>query len=224
MRHDPATMRVEIDGARHYVVPALGYDPVPSITTVISGAPTRDEDWALRAWQRKMERIEPGLADVARDVAAERGERLHASTTEALVEQRWSEQPDGWEASLRPTLQQWAAIAEVVLVDAAVWHGGFFRVAGTLDFLLRIAGGLWVWDLKTSVNPRPRAQLQRGLAQLGGYIECLGWTYDVEIAGCGLLVALPDRPAQVEVFPVADAIAAWDSRVAAFTSGGQPCM
>lgn len=219
-RHDPESLRVEVDGRRHYRCPALGGAQVASVTSVLAATSDIESSWGFRRWRDNLEAIEPGLSDAARDIAAERGTRVHDDTTRCLTTGAAVDDSDPWMASLAPTIRQWRAIATLALADGAVWHG-FDRVAGTVDFVLRIAGGWWLFDLKTSAKPWPQSKIGQAIAQLGGYSTCLEWTYDLELSGCGLLVALPDAPAQVVLsgprsFSVADARAAWSDRLAAF--------
>jgi len=210
-RHDPETMRCEIGGERHYVVD--GSPPYVSVTTVLAATSGMESSWAFRRWRDGLEAIEPGLADTVRDVAAARGTKLHAEATEAIVnrEAPSPEDSDVWLLSMLPLLRQWSAVATLELADGAVWHG-FDRVAGTLDLLLRIAGGLWLWDLKTAAKPYGQDRIDEKAAQLGAYAECLRWTYDVDVAGCGFAIALPDRPAQVAIVNTRRAVESWHGR------------
>jgi hypothetical protein len=215
-RHDPEALRRVIAGRRHYVGGPIGTTPFASVTTVLSATSGIDDSWAFRAWRSKHEAIQPGLADLARDVAADRGTKLHAEVTESLVTRRMPAAPDVWLRSMLPILRQWMAVARVALADGAVWHA-MDRVAGTVDFVLWIGGGLWLIDVKTSAKPWDHARIRLALAQLGAYAECLRWTYDVELAGVGFVVALPDAEAQVRLsgpksFSVEDAVTAWHER------------
>lgn len=211
-RHEPDPMRVDVDGARHYRIPDRA-GLVPSVTTVLAHT-WGEETWGMKVWRDRLEALQPGLSVLARDVAAARGDRLHARMTRVLVERCMPERAelagDGWLRSLEPVMRQWLVIAEVMLAEGMVWHG-FDGYAGTLDFMLKMLGPR-LWDLKSHLSERTREQLSRGVAQLGGYVEAFRWTYDMDVRGCGLLVALPDRPAQVVIVKPQEAVEAWARR------------
>jgi hypothetical protein len=216
VRHDPEQLRVSIDDARHYVGGEIGSVPYVSVTTVLARTSDMESSYAFKTWRRNLEAIEPGLADLARDVAAARGSKLDAEMTQHLIA-RTLPGPDAdvWLRSVAPVLAQWRTLATVGLAQGCVWHG-IDRVAGTVDFVLRIAGGWWLFDAKTSLRPWDQARIAIARAQLGAYAECFRWTYDEEIAGCGFVVALADQPAQVRLVPPDEAVAAWHERRALY--------
>lgn len=215
-RHDPAALRRVIDGRRHYVGGDIGSVPFASVTAVLSATSGMELSWGFRQWKAKNEAIAPGLSDLARDVAADRGNKLDVEVKDILLGKPWPAEPDVWLQSMTPVLRQWKAIARLALADGAVWNS-IDRIAGTLDLVLWIAGGFWIIDIKTSEKPWTPERIAIALAQLGAYAECLRWTYDVEVAGVGFVVALSDREAQVRLsgpksFTVEDAVAAWHER------------
>lgn len=214
-RHDPDGMRVDVGGHRHYRIP--DHDrPVPSVTTVLAQTLGSDDGWAFKVWRDRLEHAQEGASEIARDVAAARGTRLHAYATDVLTGARKLAGPerDAWQSSIDPLLRQWQALAQLELADGAVWHG-FDLYGGTVDFVLQLAG-LRVFDLKTAAKPRTRQQLERGIAQLGGYIEAIRWVYCRDCRGAGLAVALPDRPAQVVDVKPAEAVELWTERLRRF--------
>lgn len=223
-RHDPAGLRCEIDGVRHYVGGPIGPRPLVSVTSVLAATSDIELSWGYRMWRAQHEAVAPGLAADALAVAAARGSKLDREVREALTSGREPPPGDVWLESMRPLLRQFRSVARLVLADAVVWSLAD-GVAGTIDLLLSIAGQLWLLDVKTSAKPWTQDRIALALAQLGGYARCIEWTYDRKIHGCGFAVALPDQQAQVSIssprsFTVAEAVSAWDARLERYNGRG----
>ena len=211
------TGRNEFQDARFYRDSRTG-EMVPSVTTFLEAWP---KGAAYHEWLKK----HGADADEIRDEAGRRGSTVH-NLTEQLdfgAEVRMC----GEDGSPRYKMSEWAMLERYVdfrkahapriidietnLVDSELGY------AGTLDRVMELKDDVWIIDIKTSEKPWTPERIAIALAQLGAYAECTRWTYDVEVAGVGFVVALPDREAQVRLsgpksFTVEDAVAAWHER------------
>ena len=65
------SMRTLIGGKRHY---DIREEKLPSVTTILSACQSEEKRASLEAWRQ---RLGPKTADIARDLAAERGTAMH---------------------------------------------------------------------------------------------------------------------------------------------------
>ena len=67
----PRSMRTLVGGKRHY---DIREEKLPSVTTILSACQSDEKRASLEAWRQ---RLGPKTADIARDLAAERGTAMH---------------------------------------------------------------------------------------------------------------------------------------------------
>ena len=67
----PRSMRTLVGGKRHY---DIREEKLPSVTTILSACQSDEKKASLEAWRQ---RLGPKTADIARDLAAERGTAMH---------------------------------------------------------------------------------------------------------------------------------------------------
>ena len=67
----PRSMRTLVGGKRHY---DIREEKLPSVTTILSSCQSPEKKASLEAWRQ---RLGPKTADIARDLAAERGTAMH---------------------------------------------------------------------------------------------------------------------------------------------------
>ena len=67
----PRSMRTLVGGKRHY---DIREEKLPSVTTILSACQSPEKKASLEAWRQ---RLGPKTADIARDLAAERGTAMH---------------------------------------------------------------------------------------------------------------------------------------------------
>lgn len=212
VRLDPETLWTERDGRRFYRLPGDPHDRVlPAVSTVLEE--TIPNRFALDAWERS---LGAQNAEIVRQVAIERGRKLHAKIKGLLLD-HVEPQRDVWWDSIENTVRHLASAGRTLLCEGAVLNlrGGY---AGTPDDVVAIAGRLYVVDWKTAAEPRGEQILDEYEAQLGGYVDGIEAHYGVRPTHGLIVVALPDRRAQVHSVPVDRAVTLWRDRLAAFYS------
>ena len=209
-RHDPAGLRVDVDGERHYRIQGVG--TLPSVTTVL--AATAGRRWALEAWEEKH-----GSATTASltAISVARGQRLHAEIEALISHGREPAERTVWWRSAETTIRQLAACAELLLCEGAVWHHAG-RYAGTADMVFRMAGELAIIDWTSAAEPKTEESLDRKGIQIAGYADAIADTYDERPELGIVVVALPNRPAQVRRVHLRKALDTWRDRVAEYWS------
>jgi hypothetical protein len=201
----------QIEGERFYAVPGLG--ALPSVSTVLRA--TAGKQWALEAWRRH---LGDAAADLITEIACRRGRALHRKVDRFIV---GGLEPEGaaadvWWRSVEPTVRHIASIADaVVLSESVVWNelDGY---AGTPDLVVRILGDLHLLDYKTAAEPLERARLLLHAEQLAAYVDAIAVQYGERCHDATLVVAIPDRPAQVVHVDLELALERWRSRVRGF--------
>lgn len=202
---------VECDGQRAYRIPELGV--VPSVSTIL-----RETDIYSHALRRWREKLGSEGAELVSQIARERGRKLHRQIELFMRDDVAPPADDRWWASIAMTASHLRITSELLWVERTVWHPLDFY-AGTPDWLGRILGALHLIDLKSATAPLGKSAIARHAEQLAGYADAIAMWGERPENGT-IIVALPDRPAQVVRVRLADALETWRERVQAFHKRG----
>jgi hypothetical protein len=189
VRHDSS------EGPREYSTPEGRF---PSVTSILDG--TRDKR-GLDDWR---ESIGAKRADQIRNTACARGTALHTAIenfTEHGEPPAFSFLVTPYWKSVAPFLQQ---LETTLLAEARVWHPEGY--AGSIDWLGYFSDSTAqpeLADWKTAERPIKPIKLYEYSLQLSAYVAALNHVYKpqgLHITRARLVVAMPCRPAQVEIF------------------------
>lgn len=169
---------------------------LPSVTTILNATkPQADRD-ALRQWRDRV-----GVAEANRiaGTASRRGTLTHKHLKHHLLGEEILCPPTVqpyWE-SLKPVLEN---IQTVRLVEGFVFHDDL-GYAGKVDCIASYGEIPCVFDWKTADQPKGSIErLYDGPLQLAAYCGAINHTYaeqGLKLNHAVLIVAIPDRPAEV---------------------------
>lgn len=176
----PTYTRVDIDGKRHYA--AEGYDPVPSVTTILSA--TKDTT-PIDEWR---DRIGHENADKIVDIAVSVGQQMHTNLENYILHDR---DPSGtlMARHLAKLIikKSFPNIDEVWGVEAGLITPGLY--AGTADLLGVHLGQPAIMDFKNSINPKKKEYIESYFLQVAAYSLSHNFVYGTSIKKGVIMIA-----------------------------------
>lgn len=197
---------ISVEGARLYRPD--GEDEVyPSVTTIL--AATGPRKYGLERW--KAQHGEAG--DVLRDIAANRGKRLHAAIAHFRSTGEAPKNPDPFWLSVESFVRFLCGMfprfaAEHPMIHAVDGYGGTpDDVSVTADHQLVIH------DWKSGTKPKDKAQLEECFVQIGGYADLVAFNSESRPTRAAVVVAIPNREPQVVPVNLARWVPEWRRRL-----------
>ena len=201
--HDPLALHVYTDFGRFYSIDDQNY---PGVGTILTATDTLKQQEFWEQWRSIPEN------SAKSEAAKERGKLFHKAVEDHL---------QGIEPALTSILPYWQSVQTVLprieplLIESAVWHPvGCY--AGTVDMVCAFNGQLCVLDWKTATRPKKPEYLDRYPLQLTAYCACINRMYGTRIKTGVIVVALPNREAQVFQFALTDYWKPWLSRLVGY--------
>lgn len=111
-------------------------------------------------------------------------------------------------------------ITDLLLIESAVWHP-ICCYAGTVDLVCKFDGIECILDWKTATKPKYPEYLDRYQLQLAAYAGCVNRMYGTRIKHGVVVVALPDREAQVFQFELKPHWDTWLGKVRTYWENQQ---
>lgn len=199
--HDPQVMHVYTDQGRYYNINGAHYPGVGNIQDATQ-LPQVTEYW--KQW-----RSHPDNAAKS-EAAKQRGTLFHwmveqelklDNYQDALIHENVSDvsQLEAVAPYFRSVKNVLPRITDVQLIESAVWHEvGCY--AGTVDLVCKFDSVDCILDWKTATKPKHPEYLERYQLQSAAYAGCVNRMYGTRIKHGVVVVALPDREAQVFQF------------------------
>lgn len=184
-------VRVDSDNGRRYVLE--GQDPVPSVTTILSG--TKDQTF-LKEWE---ERVGKENAERIRNDAATVGTHMH-SVVERLLLNRALDPPRTW-LQVKGYRMGYALIEhffpnvyEVWGAEVPVYYPG--KYAGTTDCIAVYNGKPSILDFKQANRMKKREWVEDYFLQLAAYALAHNTVHGTEIDHGVILMVAQDGEVQ----------------------------
>ncbi|KAM3098761.1 PD-(D/E)XK nuclease family protein [Phormidesmis sp. 146-35] len=210
------TKQVREAGKQYYVTE--GGDRLPSVTTILNATKPWEDRQALLNWQQRI-----GTQEAAQitQTASRRGTGTHKQIQRYLQGEAVS-CPESirpyWE-SVEPVLR---SLEQIRLIEGTVFHDEL-GYAGVVDCVASYQGTPCICEWKTSDKPKQTVdRLYDHPLQVVAYcgaVNQLYQQYDLNLCHALLVVAIPDRPAEIFWFEP-DTMAAywetWENRVHQF--------
>ena len=173
----PRSMRTLVGGKRHY---DIREEKLPSVTTILSACQSPEKKASLEAWRQ---RLGPKTADIARDLAAERGTAMHRfleahidgsghKDLTPLGEQAEKMAHKIIESGLRDLGEVWGQ-------EVTLYYPGLY--AGATDVVGIYDGQPAIIDFKQSNKPKRREWIEDYFEQLGAYCMAHNYVYGTKI-------------------------------------------
>jgi len=181
-------MRTLIGGKRHY---DIREEKLPSVTTILSACQSEEKRASLEAWRQ---RLGPKTADIARDLAAERGTAMHRYL-EAYIDgsghkdltklgvQAETMAKKVIESGLRDLEEVWGQ-------EVTLYYPGLY--AGATDVVGIYSGQPAIIDFKQSNKPKRREWIEDYFEQLGAYCMAHNYVYGTKIQSGVILMCTKD--------------------------------
>jgi len=181
-------MRTLVGGKRHY---DIREEKLPSVTTILSACQSEEKRASLEAWRQ---RLGPKTADIARDLAAERGTAMHRYL-EAYIDgsghkdltklgvQAETMAKKVIESGLRDLEEVWGQ-------EVTLYYPGLY--AGATDVVGIYGGQPAIIDFKQSNKPKRREWIEDYFEQLGAYCMAHNYVYGTKIQSGVILMCTKD--------------------------------
>ena len=184
----PRSMRTLVGGKRHY---DIREEKLPSVTTILSACQSEEKRASLEAWRQ---RLGPKTADIARDLAAERGTAMHRyleayidgsghKDLTPLGEQAEKMAQQIIESGLRDLEEVWGQ-------EVTLYYPGLY--AGATDVVGMYAGKPAIIDFKQTNKPKQREWIEDYFVQLAAYAMAHNYVYGTKIQSGIVLMCSKD--------------------------------
>ncbi len=184
----PKSTRSIVEGKRHY---DIREEKLPSVTTILSACQSEEKRASLEAWRQ---RVGPKTADLAKDLAAERGTLMHRyleayidgsghKDMTPLGEQAEKMAKQIIESGLRDLGEVWGQ-------EVTLYYPGLY--AGATDVVGIFDGQPAIIDFKQSNKPKRREWIEDYFEQLGAYCMAHNYVYGTKIQSGIILMCTKD--------------------------------
>jgi len=184
----PKSTRSIVEGKRHY---DIREEKLPSVTTILSACQSEEKRASLEAWRQ---RVGPKTADLAKDLAAERGTLMHRyleayidgsghKDMTPLGEQAEKMAKQIIESGLRDLGEVWGT-------EVTLYYPGLY--AGQTDVVGVFDGQPAIIDFKQTNKPKRREWITDYFEQLGAYCMAHNHVYGTKIQSGVILMCSKD--------------------------------
>ena len=184
----PRSMRTLVGGKRHY---DIREEKLPSVTTILSACQSDEKKASLEAWRQ---RLGPKTADIARDLAAERGTAMHKYLEHYIDGTGLKDlTPLGQQAEKMATKIIESGLGDLEEVwgqEVTLYYPGLY--AGATDVVGIYDGQPAIMDFKQSNKPKRREWIEDYFEQLGAYCMAHNYVYGTKIQSGIILMCTKD--------------------------------
>ena len=184
----PRSTRSIVEGKRHY---DIREEKLPSVTTILSACQSDEKRASLEAWRQ---RVGPKTADLAKDLAAERGTLMHRyleayidgsghKDMTPLGEQAETMARQIIETGLRDLEEVWGT-------EVTLYYPGLY--AGQTDVVGVYDGQPAIIDFKQTNKPKRREWITDYFEQLGAYCMAHNYVYGTKVQSGVILMCSKD--------------------------------
>ena len=184
----PKSTRSIVEGKRHY---DIREEKLPSVTTILSACQSDEKRASLEAWRQ---RVGPKTADLAKDLAAERGTLMHRyleayidgsghKDMTPLGEQAETMAKQIIETGLRDLEEVWGT-------EVTLYYPGLY--AGQTDVVGVYDGQPAIIDFKQTNKPKRREWITDYFEQLGAYCMAHNYVYGTKVQSGVILMCSKD--------------------------------
>ena len=184
----PRSTRSIVEGRRHY---DIREEKLPSVTTILSACQSDEKRASLEAWRQ---RVGPKTADLAKDLAAERGTLMHRyleayidgsghKDMTPLGEQAETMAKQIIETGLRDLEEVWGT-------EVTLYYPGLY--AGQTDVVGVYDGQPAIIDFKQTNRPKRREWITDYFEQLGAYCMAHNYVYGTKVQSGVILMCSKD--------------------------------
>ena len=184
----PRSTRSIVEGKRHY---DIREEKLPSVTTILSACQSEEKRASLEAWRQ---RVGPKTADLAKDLAAERGTLMHRyleayidgsghKDMTPLGEQAETMAKQIIETGLRDLEEVWGT-------EVTLYYPGLY--AGQTDVVGVYDGQPAIIDFKQTNKPKRREWITDYFEQLGAYCMAHNYVYGTKVQSGVILMCSKD--------------------------------
>ena len=184
----PRSTRSIVEGRRHY---DIREEKLPSVTTILSACQSDEKRASLEAWRQ---RVGPKTADLAKDLAAERGTLMHRyleayidgsghKDMTPLGEQAETMAKQIIETGLRDLEEVWGT-------EVTLYYPGLY--AGQTDVVGVYDGQPAIIDFKQTNRPKRREWITDYFEQLGAYCMAHNYVYNTKVQSGVILMCSKD--------------------------------
>ena len=184
----PRSTRSIVEGKRHY---DISEEKLPSVTTILSACQSDEKRASLEAWRQ---RVGPKTADLAKDLAAERGTLMHRyleayidgsghKDMTPLGEQAETMAKQIIETGLRDLEEVWGT-------EVTLYYPGLY--AGQTDVVGVYDGQPAIIDFKQTNKPKRREWITDYFEQLGAYCMAHNYVYGTKVQSGVILMCSKD--------------------------------
>ena len=184
----PRSTRSIVEGKRHY---DIREEKLPSVTTILSACQSDEKRASLEAWRQ---RVGPKTADLAKDLAAERGTLMHRyleayidgsghKDMTPLGEQAETMAKQIIETGLRDLEEVWGT-------EVTLYYPGLY--AGQTDVVGVYDGQPAIIDFKQTNRPKRREWITDYFEQLGAYCMAHNYVYGTKVQSGVILMCSKD--------------------------------
>ena len=184
----PRSTRSIVEGRRHY---DIREEKLPSVTTILSACQSDEKRASLEAWRQ---RVGPKTADLAKDLAAERGTAMHRYL-EAYIDGSGHKDltPLGVQAETMANKIIESGLKDLEEVwgqEVTLYYPGLY--AGATDVVGIYNGQPAIIDFKQSNKPKRREWIEDYFEQLGAYCMAHNYVYGTKIQSGVILMCTKD--------------------------------
>ena len=184
----PKSTRSIVEGKRHY---DIREEKLPSVTTILSACQSEEKRASLEAWRQ---RLGPKTADIARDLAAERGTAMHRFL-EAHIDGSGHKDltPLGVQAETMATKIIESGLKDLEEVwgqEVTLYYPGLY--AGATDVVGIYNGRESIIDFKQTNKPKQREWIDDYFTQLAAYAMAHNYVYGTQIQSGIILMCSKD--------------------------------
>ena len=184
----PKSTRSIVEGKRHY---DIREEKLPSVTTILSACQSDEKRASLEAWRQ---RVGPKTADLAKDLAAERGTAMHRYL-EAYID-------GSGHKDMTPLGEQAETMAKHIIesglkdlgevwgTEVTLYYPGLY--AGQTDVVGVFDGQPAIIDFKQTNKPKRREWITDYFEQLGAYCMAHNYVYGTKIQSGVILMCSKD--------------------------------
>lgn len=213
--HDPIPLHVYTDSGRFYTVNGLQF---PGVGTILTATESPEQQAFWEQWRAVPENV------AYSDSTKSRGTLFHSMVENYFKTGNYRlDSQDADESAIAQVQPFWQSVQDILprvtnplLIESAVWHEvGCY--AGTVDMVCHFDGVPCILDWKTASRPKkPEWAKERHPYQLAAYCGCINRMYGTRIKHGVIVVALPNREAQVLQFPLFGYWPVWLNRLVAY--------
>ena len=186
----PKTIRVSIDGKRHYDI--NDKEKLPSVTTILSKTSPAEKEEGLRKWREKM-----GEENATRivDEAAARGTAMHKILENYILKEGYLDLTnvgkDAHNMAMKIIADGLCNITEYYGLESTLYYPGLY--AGATDMIALHKNKMAIVDFKQTNKPKKREWIEDYCLQLAAYGMAHDYMHKTQIDKAVIMMCSKDN-------------------------------